>query len=390
MAIHGSWRTGHQAPDLRGIGAERRGGTFRYYLPPRLAAADVGAHLSRAVREEALEVSAAITTTSVQIDEPTRASLFPLLLRSESIASSEIERIRASPRDVSYAQLGAPLAHLRNVDALSVARNVEATCAAIQQLAALESWAVADLEQVHGVLGVRSGLRTVDVWIGGRDRVCADYVAPPAEEVRPLVEDLLAVADRSGEHPLLLAALVHAQFETIHPFEDGNGRAGRALVHAILERGGVVRSGLLPISTVLRHRQSEYVRRLTATRTDDPDEALAALEAWVEFFTDVAAEAGEALHRRGEQVRALDALLEEKARGLRANSSARRALPLLREQPVLTAAFLAERLGVSRVAAHGAIESLVTRGILTPGTGRYRRSEVFQANDVLAVIDAAV
>lgn len=329
---------------------------------------------------------------SAQVDDATRRGIYPLLLRSEAIASSRIERLNASGRDVSYAQLGAQQDHLRNHEAMSVARNVQATRAAIEQLADRSEWGINDLELVHralGVIGAATGLRAVDVWIGGRDKVRADYVAPPPDEVPSLTEDLLRYLNSSGEHPLLLAAISHLQFETIHPFEDGNGRAGRALVHAILERGGVVRSGLLPISIEIRTREREYVQRLSATRTDAPAPAEEALNAWVRFFVEVSAEAGERMRRIQGEVRALDAALAEKTAGLRADSSARRLLPVLREQPVVTAAFVADRLGVSRVAAHRAVDTLVSRAVLTPGTGKYRRSETFQADDVLRVIDDA-
>lgn len=393
MGIHGNWLSGHQAPDLAGATpAARRGGSFRYFLPAHLAQQDVGASVDREVREAALEVSASIAATSAQIDESTRRGIYPLLLRSESIASSRIERVEATPRDLAYAQLGTQAAHLRNHDAMSIARAVEATRAGIEQLAGRFEWRVEHIEQIHdalGVVGAARGVRGVDVWIGGRDRVRADYVAPPPGEVRPLLEDLLRYADRSGEHPLLLAAIVHAQFETIHPFEDGNGRTGRAIVHAILERGGVVRSGLLPVSTVLRSQERDYVRRLSTLRTDDADDADEALTDWVRFFVEVAEEASVRVGRIQGEVALLDATLAEKADGLRADSSARRILPVLREQPVVTAAFVAEHLGVSRVAAHRAVDTLVSRGILTPGSGKYRRSEIFQADDVLQLIDRA-
>lgn len=394
MGIHGAWRKGHQAPDFRGATASaRRGGTFSYYLPARLVGHDVGALLEREVREEALEISGLITATSVQVDDATRTGIYPLLLRSESIASSRIERVSASGRDVSYAQLGEQQDHLRNHEAMSVARTVQATRTAIEQLAERGAWDIDDVEQIHralGVVGAATGLRQVDVWVGGRDKVRGDYVAPPPDEVPSLVEDLLSWLNDSGEHPLLLAAIVHLQFESLHPFEDGNGRAGRALVHAVLERGGVVRSGLLPISTAIRAREREYVQRLSAARTDDPAQAVAALNAWVRFFVDVSAQACERIRRIQDEVRVLDTALAERAAGLRADSSARRILPVLREQPVITAKFVSDQLGVSRVAAHRAVDTLVSRGILTPGTGRYRRSEVFQADDVLRVIEDAV
>lgn len=393
MGIHGTWLTGHQEPDLRGATASaQRRGSFSYFVPAKLAGQDVGALLEREVREEALEISGLITAASAQVDEVTRTGIYPLLLRSESIASSRIERVAASGCEVSYAQLGDPQDHLRSHEALSVARNVQATRTAIEQLAERGTWGVDDVEEIHralGVVGAAQGLRTVDVWIGGRDRLRADYVAPPPEHVPPLVEDLLRWVNSSGEHPLLLAAIGHLQFESVHPFEDGNGRAGRAVVHAILERGGVVRSGLLPISTAIRVREREYVQRLSAVRTDQAEDAVEALNAWVSFFVTISAQACERMERIQDAVRLLDATLAEKSAGLRADSSARRILPILREQPVVTAKFVAERLGVSPVAAHRAVDTLVARGILTPGTGRYRRSEVFQAEDVLRVIDDA-
>lgn len=391
MGIHGTWLEGRQPPDFRGTTAtERRGGAFWYYLPARLADRGVGALLEREVREYALEVSTLIATTSAQIAEATRQGMYPLLLRSESIASSQIERINASPRDVSFAQLGEQSSHLSNHQAMAVARNVDASRAAIESLAERPEWEIADVEGIHRalcVVGTARGLRTVDVWIGGRDRVRADYVAPPPQQVAPLVDDLCRYLNSSGEHPLLLAAIAHVQFETIHPFEDGNGRAGRALVHAVLERGAVVRSGVLPISTVIRAREREYVQRLSAFRTDDPDRAAAALNGWVRYVASVAEEAGDHVRSVQDKVRALDAMLAEKATGLRSDSSARRLLPVLREQPVVTAAFVAEHLDVSKVAAHRAVDTLVSRGILVPGTGRYRRSEVFQADDVLHLLD---
>lgn len=393
MTLAGSWQRGVQEPNLRGVTAsERRGGTFSYFLPARIAGQDPGGLLDRDLREEALEISAQITASTAAVDEATRRGIFPLLLRSESIASSRIERIAASPRDVAYAQLGPGDAHLRNHDAGMVARNVEATRLAIAQLSENADWSLGDIEDVHralDVVGVRAGLREVDVWIGGRDRLRAQYVAPPADVLPDLITDLLAYINTSGEHPFLLAAICHLQFGAIHPFEDGNGRVGRALIHALLERGGVVRSGLLPISTVIRRREREYVAALSAFRTDDASEATAALEGWVRFFISAAQDATDEILRVQSEVGELDRVLEAKASGLRADSSARRILPLLREQPVITASFIADSLDVSAVAAHSAVKTLVERGILTPGTGRYRRSAVFQAPDVLGVLDGS-
>ncbi|MDN6303917.1 MAG: hypothetical protein L0J57_12860 [Brachybacterium sp.] len=104
IGMHGTWVTGHQAPDLRGVTASaRRGGTFSYYIPARIAGRGVGALLEREFREQALELSGSVAITSAQVDEATRRGIYPLLLSSESIASFRIERVDASGRDVSYA-----------------------------------------------------------------------------------------------------------------------------------------------------------------------------------------------------------------------------------------------------------------------------------------------
>jgi len=117
--------------------------------------------------------------------------------------------------------------------------------------------------EVHG-----GSFRGVQNWIGGSDyNPCsADFVPPPPELVAHLMDDLCAFCNTDDLPPVAQAAIAHAQFETIHPFVDGNGRTGRAIVHLVLRRRGLVPRVLPPVSLVLATLARDYVKGLTATR----------------------------------------------------------------------------------------------------------------------------
>ena len=150
---------------------------------------------------------------------------------------------------------------------------------------------IQDLQQAllsgHEPLGLRSSQN----WIGGSDwhPLDAEFVPPPAEHVPALMADLADYMNSAIHGPLVQAALVHAQFETIHPFSDGNGRVGRALIHTILARRDAVRAAVLPVSLVLLTRSETYVQGLTAYRYDGPGDALQAQDGvnqWLDVFLD--------------------------------------------------------------------------------------------------------
>ena len=139
-------------------------------------------------------------------------------------------------------------------------------------------------------------------WIGGNDyNPCgADYVPPPAEEVALLLDDLCAFANDDLLPPLLQAAAAHAQFETIHPFEDGNGRTGRALVQVILRRRGLAPAFVPPVSVVFSQRRERYIEGLVAFREGRVAE-------WVSLFAAATAQAALLARRYGELVADLQA-----------------------------------------------------------------------------------
>lgn len=235
-------------------------------------------------------------------------------------------------------------------------------------------------------------------WIGGSDHhpIGAEFVPPTPESVAPLMHDLVAYMGTGDHAPLVQAALVHAQFDTIHPFRDGNGRVGRALIHTVLVRRGLTRRAVLPISPVLLTRSEEYVRGLTAYRYDGEPTATAGtagVSAWLRVFLqavaiaveqakDLAAELDDlrghwrravADHRRAQDLR----------ESPRSDSATARLLDILQEHPVLTTSGVVRLFGVSRPAATAALDELASAGVLSTrrlerGTRAYLAMDVFQ------------
>src|SRR5687767_6354057 len=192
------------------------------------------------------------------------------LLRSEAIASSLIEGISPSPQQVALAEL----AQDEDVRGFSeqaklVANNITVLRRASRELVDARRISVDDIVDLHSALlpnEQHQGLRTVQNWIGGSNwhPLDADFVPPSSRHVKPLMSDLAEYMNGSLHAPLVQAALVHAQFETIHPFTDGNGRVGRALIHTILARRGLAPRAVLPVSLVLSTLRESYVRSLSA------------------------------------------------------------------------------------------------------------------------------
>ena len=248
------------------------------------------------------------------------------------------------------------------------------------------------------------GFRDKQNWIGGSDwhPLDADFVPPPPGEVPRLIDDLADYMTGAVHAPLLQAALVHAQFETVHPFADGNGRVGRALVHTVLTRRGLTRGAVLPISLVLLTRSQEYVDGLTAYRylgAPGGPEAATGINQWVDTFLRAVSVAVEQAEQFVVQLGELQQLWHERyaahragtgsTRQPRADSAVMRLLPLLPEVPVSTAQSTERLLGVSGPAARAALEELAETGILSRkrvdrGTTAYLARDVF---DLLTVTE---
>src|SRR5947209_2990199 len=195
-----------------------------------------------------------------------------LLLRSESISSSQIEGLEVSQRRLARALFDPDHAD-------TVARSVAASILAMEKAINLGSAPgeltvqnICSLHEIlmHGTVAPETAghIRTEQNWIGGRFAVPmeVDYIPPPPEEVPHLLEDLVRFCARDDVPTLVQAAIAHAQFETIHPFLDGNGRVGRCLIHVILRKRGIVRAFVPPVSNVLAANGDVYVAGLVGYR----------------------------------------------------------------------------------------------------------------------------
>lgn len=337
-------------------------------LPTRLAAAEADA-VAAVSRFDSDAASALLPFT-------------PLLLRSESSASSRIERLTVSARRLMEAELfGAG----RGNAALVVANTRAMTAAAsIRPPLSLDS-----LLSMHRALLESSApddagaLRREPVWIGGSELSPAGalFVPPRHERVPEALEDLFAFTRRTDLPPLTRAAIAHAHFETIHPFVDGNGRTGRALIHVLLSWAGLTPHAPLPLSAVLLADVDSYFRSLDAYRCGEP-------LVIVELFIEAAARAAALGRSAGRRIgRTVEAMLERSPG--RAGTPDRAIIELLARRPVLDAGSAATAVGVSEAAARRSLERLEAAGLLRgyligPHRRAWRSPEILDLMDDVA------
>lgn len=384
---------------------ERRSGPYTSYEPDPLEARPVV--IDRPLSTRIAEAERAIHAINGPGAEAL-ASVARFLLRSEAIASSRIEGVSPSPKQIALAELGTT-EEVRGLSdqAKLVANNLTVVQEATSRLVDVDTITVADLEALHRALlpgqPQLHGIRTRQNWIGGADHhpIDADFVPPPPHRVPDLIDDLLTHTSGAAQSPLVQAALVHAQFETIHPFSDGNGRVGRALIHTVLARRGLTNSAVLPISLVLATRREQYVGGLSDYRYEGAptsDAAIAGVGAWIGTFVDAAHDAAEQSQLIVEELSHLRSLWDERladyraTQGLRqtprADSATARILQLLPSAPVLTSTTVKRLLGVSPNAAVDALEELATADVLSPRTVA-RGAKAYLADDLLNLVTVA-
>lgn len=383
--------------------ANRRGGSYWYYLPDRLTTLQVS--ISPQLSEEIAAVERRVLALA-QADGITELEdLSRFLLRSEAIASSQIEGIVPAAKQVALAEIG-EAEDIRGISdaAKLVARNMTVVREASDRLARSQGVAITDLEQLQrALLGADHpavGIRTVQNWVGTSNYhpIGAEYVPPAPRLVLDLLEDLLSYLNGATHGPLVQAALVHAQFESIHPFVDGNGRVGRALIHTVLTRRGLTSSRLLPVSLVLATFREQYVAALNDLRFEGSPEApehARRIAEWIRIFSRAVDEAV----TQAEDLRAQLLLLAEQWRGqleafraannytraLRSDSGVARILGRLAGTPVLTVKTASQIYGLSVQNASEALTQLADAGIFSTRSIA-RGTTAFIANEVLDLV----
>jgi Fic family protein len=300
-----------------------------------------------------------------------------MYVRKEAVLSSQIEGTQASLLDVlEWEATGEATAE--GGDVSEIVNYVAAMNLGLEKLRTLPL-SLRLIREIHDRLlkGVRGQerspgqFRTTQNWVGPPGSTLRDaiYVPPPPHEVVRCMGDLETFIHSAPVMPdLIYVGLVHAQFETIHPFLDGNGRLGRLLITFLLCERGILKTPLLYVSHYFKRRREEYYARLQAAR-DDGD-----FEGWLKFFlTGVVEVAQEA----SQTARAIVALREEHTEAIRARFGLRTAnalavLERLYYRPVMDVRAVADMLSVSFTTASTLIEGLVEMGVLVEATGQVR------------------
>lgn len=293
-----------------------------------------------------------------------------LLLRTEGMASSRIEAINAPPELVAVAEVDSSVPG----PAAEVTDNLRALDAALAHTGPLTR---EDLWRWHKILmssadideNLKGRWRDRLGWIGGPTPHRAAYVATPEDRIEALIEDLLNYANDPPHSHVTAAALLHAQFETIHPFADGNGRIGRLLIGWTLRTHGAV-TVPPPVSVAFLRDVGGYLSGLTLYRTAGPDH-------WLGWFANTLEQAAISTTSTLSTINELTASWPERLAGIRSDAAARRLVDHVVMHPALDVEMAIGLLKVSRPTARAALETLADRGVLRradrPASGQLGR-----------------
>jgi Fic family protein len=298
-------------------------------------------------------------------------------IRKEALLTSQIEGTQATLTDVLDEEAGLAVTNADDVE--EVTNYLQAFRFSRDQLSSPTGLPISVrlLTEAHQVLlnGVRGAakqpgtIRTTQNWIGGTRPGNAVFVPPPADAVRDLLSDLerFMHEEKPTLPPLVRVALIHAQFETIHPFLDGNGRIGRLLIAMLLEAWKLLPEPLIYVSGYLKAHQAEYYRRLLATRTEGD------WESWVSFFLEAVEISAEDAQRSIVAIAAQIASDRKLVLGTGTSTlQALRLFEMLPTMPKLTADRAQQALQVTAPTARGAINALQEIGVLRETSGRLR------------------
>ena len=374
-------------PDLDSFGPRRARTPVRIqaYVPAKLSTQSW--RYSSEVTAALGDAQTAITSAQQHAEHIGLNTVAQQLLRSESMASSQIEGLVVpSHRSLAKAEIGK--------------QHKETAQAALANIAAVKwayAWAL-DSDQPFSpgaIKAIHERIAAADRWLASRagrfrerqnwigsdsySPVGADFIPPPATYVPELIDDLCDFLNRVDLPPVAQAAIAHVQFETIHPFPDGNGRVGRALIGTSLSRSGVCRDVVPPISLVLAGRKDDYIAALTAFRDGDDDP-------WLLLLAESAEHAARASIKLADQIAELQQQWREQAGHPRADSAAEQIIQLLPAEPVLNIERAAELLGRSQEATRQALNRLEEAGVVQLTTVS-KRARAWESIGVFALVD---
>jgi Fic family protein len=314
-----------------------------------------------------------------------------MYVKKEALLSSQIEGTQASLRGVLEVEASLePDEDLNEIG--EVINYIDAMSYGLETVRA-EPISVALIMEIHWLLlrNTRGAdrspgeIRQVQNYVapsGATSIREAVFVPPPPAEVGPALADLEAFIQADDLiPPLVRIALIHAQFETIHPFLDGNGRIGRLLITFYLCRKGILSRPLLYLSFFLKRNRAEYYALLNAVRTEG------AYEDWLAFFLRGVIEVSEEAERSAQEIIALRESVVDRlfANGIGGAGAVRLAYSLF-ERPIVTAGDATRLLGLSQPAANALVNRFVEAGILRETTGKQRYKR-YEFREYLAILE---
>ncbi|MEJ6550140.1 Fic family protein [Corynebacterium sp. USCH3] len=339
------------------------------------------AHLT----DDSLALADEATVAATRFDATEASGILPfapLLLRGESVASSRIEQLTSSSRKVMEAELlSTPSGNAGNAALIAAATAQMTEAISTQELPSLRS-----ILTMHELLlgpsapSIAGTYRDAPVWIGGSDNhpVDSQFVPPAPGRVPALMDDLVGFMSRRDVPALVLAAVSHAQFETIHPFVDGNGRTGRALMHRILRARGVSRNGTLPLAAGILEDPGAYFSALDAYRDGD-------INAIVQLISRSALRGAELGEWLGEELSSIRRSWDGSVRA-RKDAADWKILDILIRQPVVDAERISGELDISLVNSRRALDRLEEDGVLLSAQIAKRR-RAWRSPEVLDLLD---
>jgi Fic family protein len=352
-------------------------GPYRASVPPLIAELEL--RLEPATHAVAADATAELIRFDAELSRPDNP-LGPLLLRAECAASSAIERVTAPAQSIVLAEIEESL----EPHARQIVSHMRADELALSLAGSLGEESIVQVQRtlMASTRPDRRGRwRDQQVWIGGGSLgpQRASFVPPHQSRMAVLMSDLVAFIRRDDLPSLAQIAVAHAQYETVHPFLEVNGRTGRAIMQAMLRRADITRSIVVPVSAGLLQDTAGYFNALTRYRAGRAD-------AVVEVFARAAHTAVASSRVLMDDLEAVRGSWETRLTS-RQGSGARRLIALLERQPVINSKLAVGYLGVTPPNAQLAIDRLVDDGILTQ-IGSNRRNRTWAAHDVLDALDA--
>jgi Fic family protein len=368
----------------------RAGGErVRAYVPAPLPP-DPPLDLGRLMRLYERALAAVGRLDGVTTILPSTPLFLYMYVRKEALLSSQIEGTQSSLSDLLLFE-NDEMPTVALDDVTEVSNYVAAIEHGLTRIRGGFPLSLRLIREMHAIL-LKSGrgatkqpgeFRRSQNWIGGTRPGNALFVPPPIESMNECLGalELFFHSEDPALPPLIRAGLSHVQFETIHPFLDGNGRLGRLLITLTLCEAGILREPILYLSLFLKSRRDDYYRLLQEVRQ------AGTWETWMEFFLTGVAETAEQAVATARELMAMFEAHRQKIAGVgRAAPSALRVHELMQAHPIVSIQTVSKKLGVSFTTARSALEKLIDIGAVRETTGR-KRGRIYFYTDYLALLD---